>query len=169
MALNGYLKYKGQKSGDVKGSVTQKGRENSIEIIAVSHSIISPRDMASGLPTGKRMHKPIVVTHELDASVPVACNILCGNENIVSWKLDFYSTQIGNDRTTGTNLEQNYYSIELVNASIASIDFRMANNKHPDLMKFKEYVEVAFVYEKITGTWIKGGISFSDDWAAPQQ
>lgn len=30
MALNAYLKLKGQKQGDVKGSVTQKGRENKI-------------------------------------------------------------------------------------------------------------------------------------------
>jgi len=31
-------------------------------------SIVSPRDAASGLPTGKRMHKPFVITKELDAS-----------------------------------------------------------------------------------------------------
>jgi type VI secretion system secreted protein Hcp len=119
------------------------------------------------LPTGKRMHKPIVVTHELDISVPVLHNILVGNENISKWKLDFYTTQVGNDRTSGTNIETNHYSIELVNASIASIDFVMANNKHPDLMKFKEYVQVAYVYQKITGTWLKGGVTYSDDWEAP--
>ncbi len=27
--------------------------------VAVEHEIVSPRDAASGLPTGKRMHKPI--------------------------------------------------------------------------------------------------------------
>jgi len=27
-----------------------------------SHEIVSPRDAASGLPTGKRMHKPLVIT-----------------------------------------------------------------------------------------------------------
>ena len=26
-----------------------------------THAIVSPRDAASGLPTGKRMHKPFVV------------------------------------------------------------------------------------------------------------
>ena len=34
MALNAYLKMKGQKSGEVKGSVTQKGREDTIMVIA---------------------------------------------------------------------------------------------------------------------------------------
>lgn len=31
-------------------------------------SVVSPRDAASGLATGKRMHKPFVITKELDKS-----------------------------------------------------------------------------------------------------
>ncbi len=38
---------------------------------ALSHVIISPRDPASGLSTGKRMHKPFVITKELDKSSPL--------------------------------------------------------------------------------------------------
>ena len=34
-------------------------------------SVISPRDAASGLPTGKRMHKPFVITKELDKASPM--------------------------------------------------------------------------------------------------
>ena len=37
-------------------------------IITMEHSVKSPRDAASGLPTGKRMHKPFVITKELDKS-----------------------------------------------------------------------------------------------------
>jgi type VI secretion system (T6SS) effector Hcp len=32
--------------------------------------VVSPRDPASGLPTGKRMHKPFVITKEIDKSSP---------------------------------------------------------------------------------------------------
>ncbi|WP_044238634.1 type VI secretion system tube protein TssD, partial [Chondromyces apiculatus] len=83
MALAAYLRLKGQTQGDIKGSVIQKGREDSIMVIAVSHEIISPRDAASGLPTGKRMHKPFVITKELDKSSPLLYNVLTNNENIV--------------------------------------------------------------------------------------
>lgn len=38
--------------------------------VALSHSVISPRDAASGLPTGKRQHKPMTITKELDKSSP---------------------------------------------------------------------------------------------------
>jgi len=166
MALNAYLKLKGQKQGEIKGNVTQKTRENSIMVIAVSHAVSSPRDAASGMATGKRMHKPIIITKVLDTATPLLHNALCQNENIPTWKLDFYTTQQP-DRTQSTGAEWNHYSIELVNASICSVDFRMANNKHPDLMKFDEYEEWAFVYEKITWTWIKGGVTALDNWNEP--
>jgi len=40
-------------------------------VINFEQEIVSPRDATSGLPTGKRMHKPFVITKELDKSSPV--------------------------------------------------------------------------------------------------
>ena len=160
MALNAYLKIKGQKTGEIKGSVTQKGREGKIMVIAVSHEITSPRDAASGLPTGKRMHKPFVITKELDKSSPLLYNVLTNNENVTEWDLQFWSP-------SATGSEKQHYTVKLTNANIASINFRMANNKHPDLMKFAEYEEVAFTYQKIEWTWVDGGITAMDDWESP--
>jgi type VI secretion system secreted protein Hcp len=165
MALNAYLKLKGQKQGEIKGSVTQKGREGKIMVIAVTHDVLSPRDAASGLPTGKRMHKPFVITKELDKSSPLLYNALVHNENIPEWELQFWAPQL--KAGTGTGTEVQHYSVKLVNANIASIDFRMPNNKHPDLMKFSEYEEVAFTYQKIIWTWNDGGITAEDDWESP--
>jgi len=160
MALNAYLRLKGQKQGDIKGSVTQKGREGKIAVIAVSHEIVSPRDAASGLPTGKRMHKPFVITKELDQSSPLLYNILVTNENIVNWELQFW-------RQNPTGIEEQYYTVQLTNASIATIDFRMLNTKNPDLVRYAEYEEIAFTYQKINWTWVNGGITAADDWSAP--
>ncbi|MEP7126014.1 MAG: type VI secretion system tube protein TssD [Byssovorax sp.] len=165
MALNAYLKLKGQRSGEIKGSVTQKGRENKIMVIAVSHEIISPRDAASGLPTGKRMHKPFVITKELDKSSPLLYSALTMNENISEWELQFWTPQLR--ATGGVGTEVQHFTVKLTNANIASIAFRMANNKHPDLMKFAEYEEVAFTYQKIEWTWNDGGITAGDDWETP--
>jgi type VI secretion system secreted protein Hcp len=165
MALNAYLTLEGNKQGAIKGSVTQKGREDSIMIIAVHHSIVSPRDPASGLPTGKRMHKPFVITKELDKSSPLLYNVLVNNENIKKWQLKFWTPQI--KAASGGGNEVQHYTVELTNANIASIDFKLANNKHPDLMKFAEYEEIAFTYQKIMWTWNDGGITAEDDWEAP--
>ena len=54
----GYDYYKSQSAFSVSSS------DNSVT------KIVSPRDAASGLPTGKRMHKPFVITKELDKSSP---------------------------------------------------------------------------------------------------
>ena len=160
MALNAYLNLKGQKTGDIKGSVTQKGREGKIMVIAVSHEIVSPRDPASGLPTGKRMHKPMVITKELDKSTPLLYNVLVNNENITEWQLQFW-------QPSATGAEKQHFTIKLTNANIASIAMRLPNNKHPDLMKFETYEEIAFTYQKIEWTWTDGGITAMDDWEAP--
>jgi len=165
MALNAYLKLKGQKQGDIKGSVTQKGREDSIMVIAVSHEIISPRDPASGLPTGKRMHKPFVITKELDKSSPLLYNVLVNNENITEWTLKFWTPQI--KAASGVGTEVQHYTVQLFNANIASISFRMLNNKNPELMRYAEYEEIAFTYQKIIWTWNDGGITAEDDWETP--
>ena len=160
MALNAYLRLKGQKQGDIKGSITQKGREDSIAVIAVDHDIVSPRDQASGLPTGKRMHKPLVITKELDKATPLLYAVLAHNENITTWELQFW-------RPSATGAEEQHYTIKLTNANIAGISFHMANNKHPDLMKFAEYEQISFTYQKLEWTWVKGGITAGDDWEAP--
>ncbi len=160
MALNAYLKLKGQKQGEIKGSVTQKGRENKIMVIAVSHEIISPRDPASGLPTGKRMHKPFVITKELDKSSPLLFSVLTNNENITEWELQHWTP-------SATGAEKQHYTVRLTNANIASISSRMLNNKNPELMRYAEYEEIAFTYEKIEWTWMDGGITALDDWQSP--
>jgi type VI secretion system secreted protein Hcp len=44
----------------------------------------------------------------------------------------------------------------------------MLNNKNPDLMKYAEFEEISFTYQKIEWTWTDGGITADDDWEAPR-
>lgn len=164
MALNAYLKLTGKKQGQIKGSVTQKGRENTIMIIAVSHEIVSPRDIATGQATGKRMHKPFVITKELDKSTPLLYKALVTNENLSEFNLDFWQPNV--TASGGAGVEKQHYSVKLTNAKISDIRFTMLNNKNPELTRYAEYEEISFVYEKIEWTWKEGGITATDDWAA---
>lgn len=162
MSNMAYAYLKGQKSGQIKGSIIQKGREDSIGVIATAHSIISPRDPQSGLPTGQRMHKPFVITKELDKSTPLLYNVLCTNENLSEVTIKYWTPQIR--ATTGTGTEIQHYTVVLINANIASIDFRQLNIRDTNLVKFAEYEEIAMTYEKITWTWTDGGITADDSW-----
>src|SRR5690606_27742339 len=154
---NAYLTLKGQTQGDIKGSVTQAGREDSIMVIGFNHEVVSPRDAASGLPTGKRQHKPLTITKELDKSTPLLMNVLVNNENVTDWALKFW-------QPSATGQEVQYYTIELRNANIAGIRAEMLNNKYPENMQHKEREHVSFTYQKIIWTWVDGGITAEDDW-----
>lgn len=165
MALNAYLKLKGAKQGDIKGSVTQKGREGMIAVHSFHHGIVSPRDAASGLPTGKRQHKPFVITKEIDKSTPLLHAALTNNENITSWELKCFTPKIS--AAGGAGQEVNHFTVKLTNANIASIEDIMENNLRPDDAKLPLMQEVAFTYQKIEWTWVDGGISSADDWETP--
>lgn len=164
MALNAYLSLKGEKQGEIKGSVTQKGREGKIMVIAVEHGVTSPRDVASGQATGKRMHKPFVITKELDMSSPLLYAALVSNEVIPTWELQFWAPQANTSVGGGSGAEVMRYTVRLTNASISDIRFCMLNNKNPELVRYAEFEEVSFVYQRIDWTWVMGGKTSGDDW-----
>jgi type VI secretion system secreted protein Hcp len=164
MSLMTYAYLVGQKSGQVKGGITQKGREDTIGVIAITHSITSPRDPQSGLPTGKRMHKPWTFTKELDKASPVLFNMLVTNENISSATFKFWAPSLKSGATAGSEVQN--YTVKLTNANIASLDFRQPNIRDPVLVKYAEYEEIALTYQKIEWTWTDGGLTASDDWEA---
>ncbi|MRG93357.1 Hcp family type VI secretion system effector [Polyangium spumosum] len=161
MALNAHLKIVAEKQGAILGSVTQKGREGSIQVIAAMHEIVSPRDPASGRPTGKRVHKPFVVTKVLDRSTPLLYSVLCNNENIKSFELQFYTPH-------KNGIEKQHYTVRLENANISSIIFRMPSTRSKIAAQLPEREEVAFTYQKIIWTWNEGGITADDDWETPR-
>jgi type VI secretion system secreted protein Hcp len=160
MALNSYLACEGETQGPFNGSCTQAGRENKIEIIGWSHELVSPRDAASGLPTGKRQHKPFTVTAQIDKATPLLHKALVDNENIPKWKLNCW-------KPSSAGKELNFYDIELVNANVAGIRSEMLNNKYPENMKHGERNHISFTYQKIIWTWVDGGITAEDDWETP--
>lgn len=162
MALNAYLKMKGQKAGQIKGSTTQKGREGLIMVFAYTHGIDSPRDTASGRPTGKRKHGALTITKEIDKASPLIYSALVNNETITEFDLRFWRPS-----SKGTGAEEQFYTIKLTNASISAVDQYVLDTKDPANMKYPPMEKVSFTYQKITWTYEDGGITAEDDWEAP--
>ncbi len=157
MALNAYMTLTGDSQGPINGSVELAGREDSIEVNAVYHEVISPRDAASGLATGKRQHSPLTIVKAIDKATPLLFNVLIFNENITEFRLDFW-------RPSQTGQEEQFYTIELLNANISGIRTEMLHNKYPENSQHREYERVSFTYQKIITTWQDGGITAEDDW-----
>jgi type VI secretion system secreted protein Hcp len=163
MALNAYMTIKGQKQGQINGSVTLKGHENSILIHSFSNEIDSARDSASGLPTGKRMHKPLFFLKEVDKSSPLLWNALTSNENLTSCQIQFWAPGVAAGAAVGT--EKLIYTVTLTNASIASMEQSMGNNiNSPAETVLQE--AITLTYQKIQWTWTDGGVTAADDWEA---
>ena len=160
MALNSYLKLKGKNQGDIKGGVTQKGREGKILVMAFEHEVQTPIDPASGLPTGKRIHRPFTITKEIDKSSPLLYSALVNNETFTVWELQCFAAK-------SSGVEVNTYTVALTNARIIDITSNMMNNKIPENAKMPLMEEVSFTYQKIQWTWVNGGITSSDDWESP--
>lgn len=168
MALAAYLEPTSTKSGlKFDSSNKQKGREKHIPIIAFNHEIVSPRDPASGLPTGKRQHKPITILFELDRTLPMWNQALARNDTFPKMKYNFWVNRKIDTVGSASGTEVLAYTIELVNATVCSTETIMLNNKNPDLMRYEVAMRAQLTYQKITWTWKDGGISGDDDWESP--
>jgi type VI secretion system secreted protein Hcp len=130
-------------SGTVAITGKKQGSFGPITLTGISHEIVSPRDPASGLPTGKRQHKPITIVKEWDASTPLLLNALTTNESLTS-------VLIGLLRN-GTQIA----TIKLTNASVSNYVSHGLTESW------------SFTYQKIEWTWVDGGITAQDDWEAP--
>lgn len=141
-----HMSAKGQKQGVIKGECTLAGLEGTIVCIGFTHEVNSPRDATTGLPTGKRQHKPLTVTKYIDRTTPLFYSALVNNENLTEVSLNFFQTDAKNQTT-------NYYRIKLTNASLADI-----HSSDPS----QETLQ--FTYQKIEWTHVPSGITSGDDW-----
>ena len=70
MAYEGYLELEFAKQGKNKGTSPRKSHDKKIPFIAFEYSVKAPRDVATGQSSGKRMHKPFVITKEWGPASP---------------------------------------------------------------------------------------------------
>src|SRR5262249_3300627 len=116
-ALNAYLYLKAN-GQPILGSVIQKGREGAIQIYQFGHAQKSPYDIATGMPTGKRVVEPFVIRKAIDRSTPLLMQAFAQNQ-VVSGSIKFWSAQVLG--ATGTGSEVQYYTIDFANAHIVSV------------------------------------------------
>lgn len=149
---------KGSKQGDFKGSVLQGGAP-SIVGFKFSSQLTSPRDPATGMPSGRRQTSPITFTKEWDASSPQIMQALASNELLSKVTFQFMGVN-------KQGREVVYQTITLTNANIAAVKryIDIANGSEPADPRALE--DVSFTYQKIVVQDTTGQTTFSDDWVA---
>ena len=122
----------------------------------------TPVDPATGQPSGKRQHEPITIRKEVDSASPLYLTALANNKVFPKLDLNFL-------KTNAQGKTEPYFTITLTNAALVSIGRKPAPRPPSGRQQYvtNELEEIKITFQKIVYTWIKGGISSSDDWDAP--
>jgi len=147
-------------TGDRQGNITerageQEGHENEILCQAFEHVVLVPND--SGVPTGKRVHKAMMLTKSVDRSSPKLYAALVNNERLTNITIKHY-------RTDPTGTLQNHFTVKLSNAVIISIRAWQPNYLNPATEQISYTEEVSFAYQAIDWLWVDGGVEAMDEW-----
>ena len=113
--LEAYMSVKGQKQGDIKGESYRKGMEGKIRLLDFELSAIAPRDLATGMSTGKRQHHPFAFETEVGSATPLLMQACVNNEVLTDVKIAVYKHD-----ANGT--EQNYLNVHFANATVSKYE-----------------------------------------------
>jgi type VI secretion system secreted protein Hcp len=164
MASEFYVSVKGKKQGQFKGETKGPGgsraRDRFRGVRYVSE-VISPRDEASGLPTGKRQHKPIVITKEWGAASPQLFDALVKNEVLTSVVFEFV-------KTAPDGKEVVYYRVTLTDAAVSDFkEYLDLTEVDGDPYDGRALEDVSFTFRKIELENLEARTTAVDDWSSP--
>ena len=142
-----HMTAKGAMQGDIEGESILDGAEKSMICLGFSHEIVSPRDPATGLATGRRQHKPMVIVKRIDKASPLLQAALNNNENLQNVTLKFFQTQ-------SSGSVSNLFTIKLTNANVSRRS-----------QEFPNFETLEFVYQRIEWIHVPSGNSTIDDWS----
>ncbi|HEY4327644.1 MAG TPA: type VI secretion system tube protein TssD [Mucilaginibacter sp.] len=154
----GYITIQGTKTGTFKGSGTTKGNEDKIECIGYRYSVSVPHDVATGLPTGKRMHGPFEIIKNVDGSSPQFLQAAYSNEILKSVLVEFFKKNAKGQLYISSK-------IKLTNASISQIsEYGGVAVRDKLLPNTVPQEQITLTFQKIEFENSDAKTSASDDW-----
>ena len=156
MPMPGNLTITGEEQGLIEGSCDIEEREGTILVQAFDHIVEIPTD-DRGVASGRRLHRPMMITKEFDKSTPMLYQALCTGELLTEVILDWY-------RMDGFGEQELYFSTRMENAMITKVHPWVPNVLDRTNETLKHMEDVFISYEKIIWTWEADGIEFEDAW-----
>lgn len=157
MAIPVYLWLKDDGGNLIKGSVDVKGREGSIEIQELMHTVDLPIDERTGKIVSKRLHGDYFLIKNLDSSSPYLYQGVSLGNKFREAVLKFY-------RINYNGQEEEYFRVTMENVRLNEIEPFMMDIKNPRYEKHNHLEAFYLVYEKITWHYLDGNIIHSDSW-----
>jgi type VI secretion system secreted protein Hcp len=148
---------RGQKQGQFKGQSLRAGEEKWIPCSQFLLSLTSPRDVATGQPSGKRQYSPVVVTKEWGAASPQILQAAATNEVLVSVELEFW-------KTDPQGKQYAFQTVTLTNALVAAAKQYIGFPDPGEPPNPHALEDVTFTFQKIEVVNNDGKTTFTDDW-----
>jgi len=152
-----FLKVNGE---DVQGESSQisEGRENSIECTYFESEAMTAREVQTGMATGRRQHKPLLIKKAIDKSTPLIAKALTKNSKI-DGEFKFYRPNPAGDGTT-----QHFYTVKISNGRVGHQKMSNQWSRPGDPHTDPAQEEVSFVFQTIMWRYEDGGIEHEDSW-----
>jgi type VI secretion system secreted protein Hcp len=141
-AVNAYMTIEPTSQEKMKGEPSRASSPERIRLISVA------RETSSGMATGRRMHKPITIVREVDASSRMLKESLAKGGVLGNVVIVFEGSSPGTAKTA--------QKIVLTNAMVTGI--QMVGKSE----------QITLDYQAIEVTYTNGGKSAMDDWESPK-
>lgn len=155
--LDFFVKVVGESQGWIPTDTTRAGKEDLFFGVQYSHSLYVPYDVAAGLPLSRRVHTPVTIILEEDSGFVLLYKAFGNGELLHDVIIYFW-------RPTSSGAEEQYFTIELDNAHIYSLNGFQQHNRNLDSYHPGYGLEVSFVYETITWSWSDPAREHSETW-----
>ena len=108
-----YLSVRTKRAGELKGEVSAKGHENSIDVHGFEFGVAASSAIGSGQATARRQYKHLVVIKRLDSSSTSLMSALATNDEIKELKLSLRKPGLG---------QEDFFTITLSGARVVGLD-----------------------------------------------
>lgn len=144
----------------IQGESTQisLGRENSIEALYFESEVMTARESGSGMATGRRQYKPILIRKRIDKATPLLAKALTQNQ-VIDAVFKFFRPNPTGDGTT-----EQFFTIEIKKGRLASFKQVSPDSFDPALSAAPEMEELGIVFHTIKWTYTNGGAEHEDTW-----
>jgi type VI secretion system secreted protein Hcp len=152
-AVEIYIAVEGMKQGKFKGESPAKPFKDHSRVLKFGYGVVSPRDVSTGQASGKRQHKPVVITREPGAASPQFFTALVTNEVLKSVVIQFVRGKVA------SGVSEVQQTVRLTNASISDFRQYVADNG-------RWLEDVAFIFQQIQIENKPGATMAVDSWVA---
>lgn len=155
-----YVTIEGSKQGKFKAENAREKHQGKIRGLTFHYDVRSPRDAASGMATGRRVHTPIVFTKYMDSSSPQIFQAMVTNEILTNVLFEFTKTDQNGEEYVS-------YTVKLTNATIAGVKQYGGGTAEAGLFEpadSRVYEDVHVAFQTIEVESKDGKTMASDSW-----